>query len=52
VPTLAPITLFFAAIGPTFVMAALSWHLVEKRALLYKPSRWSIKEPWSFVRPA
>jgi peptidoglycan/LPS O-acetylase OafA/YrhL len=53
VPTLAPITLFFAAVGPAFVMAAFSWHLVEKRALRCKPSRasWHIKEP-STVRPA
>jgi peptidoglycan/LPS O-acetylase OafA/YrhL len=53
VPTLAPITLFFAAVGPAFAMAAFSWHLVEKRALRFKPSRasWHIKEP-STVRPA
>jgi peptidoglycan/LPS O-acetylase OafA/YrhL len=51
-PTLAPSTLFLAAVGPAFVMAAFSWHLVEKRALRCKPSRarWYIKEP-STVRP-
>jgi peptidoglycan/LPS O-acetylase OafA/YrhL len=53
VPALAPTTLFFAAVGSALVMAAVSWHLVEKRALRCKPSRarWYIKEP-STVRPA
>jgi peptidoglycan/LPS O-acetylase OafA/YrhL len=53
VPTLDPATLFFAAVGPAFMMAAISWHFVEKHALRYKPSRphWYIKEP-STVRPA
>ncbi len=47
-PTLGPTTLFFVAVGPAFVMAAFSWHLVEKHALRCKPSR----PPWYFKAPS
>ena len=45
VPTLEPTSLFFVAVGPAFVMAALSWHLVEKHALRWKPSRRAPQKP-------
>ncbi len=45
VPTLEPTSLFFVAVVPTFVMAVLSWHLVEKHALRWKPSRRAPKKP-------
>jgi len=53
-PTLEPTGLFLVAVGPAFVMAAISWHLVEKHALRWKPShRKSIsKQAVASVRPA
>lgn len=36
---------FLVSIGPTLLFAAISWHLVEKKFLLMKPKRRSVKSP-------
>jgi peptidoglycan/LPS O-acetylase OafA/YrhL len=38
-PGLSPLGLFARALPATLLLAALSWHLIEKRMLAYKPKR-------------
>ena len=38
-PSLTALSLFAEALPLTFLAAILSWHLIERRALSFKPGR-------------